>query len=405
MRKFLMLSLVAMFSVALFSCKDDVTPSYTLNITLELPEGFTLATIPAGTEVKVKNTQTGRESVITTDASGIASAILVEGNYSVTCSFSIKVGDDEYTFNGMLADFMLGNESSMKVDLVMADNTGGFVFKEIYYAGSKTSAAKTYFDDQFHEIYNNSNDTLYADGLCIGVLQQSSSNENVWVNSDGSFIDQLPITFQAWIIPGSGKEHPVYPGKSIVIAQDGIDHKTDPNGNSLSPVNLGNADWESYFEISGKDLDAPAVPNMTLMHTTSTTMNDWLHSVFGSAVVIFRLPENVSWETYVANPDNFKTLPGSTSSTKYFMIDKKYVIDAVEIVRPEEDKRKKRLHTQLDAGYTYLDGGTYCSKSIRRKVKMIVDGRVIYKDTNNSTEDFLHDLDPTPGINPTSVEN
>lgn len=404
MKKFLMLSLVAMFSMMLFSCNDDVTPSYTLNISLELPDGFTIATVPAGTEVKVKNTQTGRESVITTDASGIASGILVEGNYSVTCSFAIKVGDDEYTFNGTLSDFMLSKESTMSIKLIMADNTGGFVFKEVYFSGSKTPAAKTYYDDQFHEIYNNSNDTLYADGLCIGVLQQSSSNPNVWVNADGSFMDQLPITFQAWIIPGSGKDHPVFPGKSIVIAQDGINHKTDPNGNSLSPVNLGNADWESYFEISGKDLDAPSVPNMTLMHTTSTAMNDWLHSVFGSAVIIFRLPENMSWETYVANPDNFKTLPGSTSSTKYFMIDKKYVIDAVEIVRPEEDKRNKRLHTVLDAGYTYVDGGTYCSKSIRRKVKMIVDGRVIYKDTNNSTEDFLHDLDPTPGVNPTSVE-
>jgi hypothetical protein len=36
---------------------------------------------------------------------------------------------------------------------------------------------------------------------------------------------------------------------------------------------------------------------------------------------------------------------------------------------------------------------------------MIVDGRVIYKDTNNSSEDFLHDLDPTPGENPSTVEN
>jgi hypothetical protein len=86
------------------------------------------------------------------------------------------------------------------------------------------------------------------------------------------------------------------------------------------------------------------------------------------------------------------------------MVDKKHVIDAVEIVRVETDKRYKRLHTELDAGYTYLDGGTYCSKSVRRKAKLIVEGRVIYKDTNNSTEDFLHDLTPTPGVNPTAVE-
>jgi hypothetical protein len=216
-------------------------------------------------------------------------------------------------------------------------------------------------------------------------------------------MDKLPLTFQVWIIPGTGKEHPVLPGKSIVIAQDGIDHKTDVNGNPLSPVNLGKADWESYVAASGKDLDAPAVPNMTLIYTTSVSMTDWLHSVFGAAVVIFRLP--VPWETFVADANNFKTKPGSTSTTQFLMVDKSYVIDALEIVSPEVVKRNKRLPIVLDAGYTYIEGGTYCSKSVRRKAKLIIDGRVIYKDTNNSTEDFLHDLVPTPWVNPTAVEN
>jgi hypothetical protein len=35
---------------------------------------------------------------------------------------------------------------------------------------------------------------------------------------------------------------------------------------------------------------------------------------------------------------------------------------------------------------------------------MIVNNRVIYQDTNNSTNDFLHDLVPTPGVNPATVE-
>lgn len=402
MKKRIIFTLVALLGLMVYSCKEEVTPSYVMTIDLVLPDGFTLATVPAGVEIKVLNTQTGRETVITTTETG-ASAEFVEGNYNISTSFEIEVGNETYTFNGILEGFYLNKVSTASVDLVLASNTGGLIIKEIYFSGSKTPEAKNYYDDQFHEIYNNSNDTLYADGLCIGFLQQTSTNPNVWVKTDGTFMDQLPITFHVWIIPGSGKEHPILPGKSIIIAQDGINHKSDPNGNSLSPVNLGNADWESYCEVSGKDLDSPTVPNMTMMYTTSTSMTDWLHSVFGYAEIIFRLP--VSWQTYVANPDNFKTLPGSTSTTKYFMVDKSYVIDAVEVVRVEQDKRYKRLHNELDAGYTYLDGGTYCSKSIRRKAKLIVDGRVIYKDTNNSTEDFLHDVTPTPGVNPTAVEN
>jgi hypothetical protein len=402
MKKILTLTLITLFGLLVYNCKKDVTPSYTLNIALELPNGFTLATVPAGVEIKVLNTQTGRETILTTTETGVSS-VLVEGYYNFSTNFEIKVGNDTYTFNGVLTNYFLNQESTATIKLVLAANNGGFVIKEVYFAGSKTPDNKSYYDDQFHEIYNNSSDTLYADGLCIGVLQQTSSSPNVWVKTDGTFMDQLPLTFHVWMIPGSGKEHPVYPGKSIVIAQDGINHKSDPNGNPNSPVNLGNADWESYVEISGKDIDSPTVPNMTMMYTTSTSMFDWIHSVFGAAVVIFRLP--VAWQTYVANPDNLKTQPGSTSTTKYFMVDKSYVIDAVEIVRVEADKRYKRLPDVLDAGYTYLDGGTYCAKSVRRKAKLIVDGRVIYKDTNNSTADFLHDVTPTPGVNPTSAEN
>ncbi|MEI7830407.1 MAG: DUF4876 domain-containing protein [Prolixibacteraceae bacterium] len=403
MKKQVIISILFLGILA-FSCKKNVTPTYTLTVPLTFPSGFTLGGVPDGTEVKLINSLTGRETIlITTGGTGIVSSVLTEGSYDGSCSFTVKVGTDEYVFNGVLTKVLLSKDTSAPMTLTLAKNTGGFILKEIYFAGSKTPDAKTYYSDQFHEIYNNSNETLYADGLCIGFLEQTPSAPNVWVNADGSAMTSLPTTFQQWIIPGTGKEHPVLPGKSIVIAQDGIDHKTDPNGNPLSPVNLANADWESYVAASGKDTDSPGVPNMTLMYTTSVSMVDWLHSVFGYAEIIYRLP--VPWEQFVANPANFKTKPGSTSATQYMMVPVSYVIDGVEIVYPDETKRNKRLPASIDAGYTWIDGGTYCSKSVRRKAKLIVDGRVIYRDTNNSTNDFLHDLVPTPWINPTSVEN
>lgn len=397
-------SIWIVLQVLFFGCKDyDVQPAYTVSVNLNFPEGYILSGFPdEGVAMKITNTNTGRLSTLMTDASGKLNCTLVEGNYNLACSFTIEADGEEYTFNGTVNDFMLTPGAELNIDLTMV-NPGGFILKEIYFAGSRTPAGKTYYADQFHEIYNNTAETLYADSLCIGLLEQTSANPNVWLNEDGTFMDALPLTYHVWIIPGDGDDHPVLPGESIVIAHDGIDHQTDPTGNPDSPVNLGNAEWESYVEISGKDLDAPGVPNMTMMYSTSSSMVDWLHSVFGAAVIIFRLPED--WHSYADNPDHYMTKPGSTSSTRYFMVDKKYVLDAVEIVRVEESKRYKRLHNELDAGYTYLEGGTYCGKSVRRKVKMIVAGRVIYKDTNNSSEDFLHDLTPTPGTNPSTVEN
>ncbi len=404
MKKIVFFSMILSLGIAFWSCSedDDITPTFDLSIQLIYPEGVDFD-FPR--EIEIGFDSGSRVTKAVPNSSGVATVSLPQGVYSIATSFSVTdQANQQYTFNGKLSNLQLSSDLAKEITLVMATNTGGLIIKEVYFSGTKTPENKSYFSDQFHEIYNNSNDTLYADGLCIGVLQQSSTKANVWLNNEGNFMDRLPLTYHIWTIKGSGTDYPIYPGKSIVIAQDGIDHQTDENGNPNSPVNLGNANWESYVEISGKDIDAPGVPNMTMMYTTSTRMHDWLHSVFGSAVVIFRFPKDIDWKTYAANANNYMTLPGSTSATEYFMIDKSMVIDAVEIVRVEEDKRNKRLPDDLDAGYTYLEGGSYCGLSVRRKAKMIVDGRVIYQDTNNSSEDFLHDLTPTPGQHPSTVE-
>lgn len=184
---------------------------------------------------------------------------------------------------------------------------------------------------------------------------------------------------------------------------DAINHQTDPLGNPLSPVNMASAQFETFIEAPGKDTDAPQAANLIVMYTTAASMYDWLHSVFGQGVILFRLPTGLDWQTFVANPDNFMTQPGSTSSTLYFMVHKDWVVDGVECNRPEEDKRFKRLPTSVDAGMTW-SLATYNSKSVRRKAEKILDGKVIYKDSNNSTNDFIIDQTPTPFVHPSVVD-
>ncbi len=373
---------------------------YDANIKVFYPQGYG-EELAVGVNVQVQNTISGQVFDIVTNSSGLATVSLEEGIYKVSATQET----DDYYLNGITENLTIltTGENNWEVHLVASSKKGGLVFKEIYYTGSKTSAGSNYYSDQFHEIYNNSDEVIYLDGLCIGLTLPLGSTATTWVNGDGSIMDRIPLTFHALMFPGTGQTYPLQPRTSVVLAMDAIDHKTDPLGNPQSPVNMAGAQFETFIEAPGKDTDAPQAANLTIMYTTSATMVDWLHSVSGQGVILFRLPTGLNWQTFVADPANFMTQPGSTSATLYMMVHKDWVIDGVECNRPEEDKRFKRLPTSVDAGMTW-SLATYNSKSVRRKVEKILDGKVIYKDTNNSTNDFLNDQTPTPFVHPTAVD-
>lgn len=395
------------FSLLLFSsCSDnddEVAKKYLVSTTVNYPTGYT-GGVAASVDVKAVNAQTGNSVSAKTDANGIAQFNLIAGVYN----FAVAQETDEFAFNGLKENVTVSQDQTITIDLQATSLAGGLVFKEYYYVGSKTTSGGSYYSDQFFEIYNNSDEVIYLDNLGFGSLDPATSNSaSVWIDDKGNLLNKLPLVFYSFYIKGTGKDHPLAPRTSIVVAQDGIDHKSDPLGNPNSPVNLGNASWETYVgDINGgKDADAAGVPNLTLLATTSTTLNDALYSVFGPALIMFQFPEGVDPAVFAANPDNLASKPGTAVSTQYLMIPKEYVVDAIECVNSDEAKRFKRLPTDLDAGYTFITNGTYTGQSVRRKVKQIINGKVIYKDTNNSTEDFLRDQTPAPFVQPTSVDN
>jgi hypothetical protein len=74
-----------------------------------------------------------------------------------------------------------------------------------------------------------------------------------------------------------------------------------------------------------------------------------------------------------------------------------WVIDGVENVRLSDKGVYKRLPDMIDVGYIQHRGSGE-KVSIRRKVLKVVGGRTVYKDTNNSSEDFLTNQNPAPGV-------
>ncbi len=382
------------------SCQDDDDPVYDLMVTVNYPENYNSA-VAEGAWVYVTEDGTERTDSAQTDVSGVATILkLRKGIYNISASISLTATEAEAE-TGVAEAVLL---TAVKNNVSVLDHTdesltlagailGDFVFKEVYYAGSKTPEDGSYFSDQYYEIYNNSTDIIYADNLCLGIVDgwAYSANISPWLSAYPT--KQALPSF--WYIAGSGTDYPINPGESIIIAQDGIDHKTDELGNPNSPVNLGNADWETYVpRDDNKDLDSPTVPNLTLGFANFLAF-DWLTSVFGCGYVLFRIDGDI--ETYVEA--NKVTKPESTSTKEYVLIDNEMIIDGFQAYKDDSETSMPKLHTVIDAGFTYDPNGTYTGKCVRRKVKATIDGRPVYQDTNNSTNDFLIDQECSPGQN------
>ena len=126
------------------------------------------------------NNITSREDSARTDASGVAHLLLELGTYTVSASIQTV----EFAFNGNSENLSINATNlSLEVSLVAVALKGGLVFKEIYYSGSRTPALAGYYSDQFHEIYNNSDQIIYLDGLCIGTLEPLGTTASVWIKT------------------------------------------------------------------------------------------------------------------------------------------------------------------------------------------------------------------------------
>jgi hypothetical protein len=384
-------------SSLLWACKkrDTGVQTATVQVTVKYPNNYSEQNV-ANAEVKLTSKSIG--SVISSFTSSAGIAVfqdVIPGTYDITVTKVLTSTDAQtltgisqtLTLNASKTDVSIDPTAGSSIELKLSGSAAGnLLIKEVYYPASKTPSGGTYFSDQFVEIYNNSTDVIFLDGLCIadifgnsGLINTTSQPSPFKTDADHSYASNV------WRIPGTGKQFPLNPGTSIVIAQDGVNHK-EATLNPNSPVDLSKADWETYNERpDNRDADAPGVPNLEKVYFTGGF--DWLITVFGPGLIIFRTDDFSKLEKLTA--------PGSTSTTQYVKIPNSIVIDAFEALKDAGSASYKRIPVALDAGFVFASN-TYTSESFRRKTRSTINGRRVLQDTNNSANDFELLTKPTP---------
>ncbi|MCT4614363.1 MAG: DUF4876 domain-containing protein [Marinifilaceae bacterium] len=382
-------SLICFFAcISLFSsCSDDenekkISVKIKMNsVMAKAADADILKTL----EVQLTDTRTMEKSYCQIGADGTGMVDVYKGTYNISVEKDIeqkteKEGEEQkqsFVYSSKLENYNIVTqmqEIELKLNIFPKNtNSKNFIFSELFFNG-ETNSGQMMHPDRYYTIFNPSQETLYADGLCIATTMQYSVGPKL------DFFDEympniVPIS-GFLTIPGTGKEHPVKPGEKIVFALSAIDHSAVEGYDNA--VDLSGADFEYYG--GEKDIDNPEVPNALL------TGSPKIHPRGFWASCLFKL-ENGTQETI----DNFYNKNNKTYKMKdeseilLILLNSEEIIDGV--ITGDREMVTRCLPESVDRGYIKVSGCHRQELVIRKEIK--IGNQIFYKDTNNTDEDFI----------------
>ena len=191
-----------------------------------------------------------------------------------------------------------------------------------------------------------------------------------------------------WQFPGTGTDYPLYPGESVIVAQEAADHTKNQGGTGEYAL-MDNSKVEFEAWSGNAQRDNPDVPNLEYVFWAgSVNTLQWLTSVFGPAFCLYQPGKKLTYD------DTSYWKPGETtqapvgSSTQYAKIPAGQVIDGIEFIKTSNDLNTKRIPGFVDAGAASVNASYNNTGVTRKKIGEREDGTPIYQDTNDSTVDF-----------------
>lgn len=412
-----------------YACSDEKDDVVTLHkVTLKLTSQIEVA--PAnlsGVDVSLK-TADGTTLTAKTEADATASFRVPAGIYMVSASCRFSENGYAYVLNGVKENVVVSDKwdenSAVTLEMV-ASRAGQLVIKELYVGGCQANTATAAFQrDQYVVLYNNSDQVATLENLAMGfVPPHNSQASNTYYNENGLLYENMGFIPIATAIVYFQHTLTLQPYSQVVVAITGaIDH----TATYTNSVNLSNADYCVYDPtVFTHALYYPApsstIPSSNYLKAVLFGLgNAWGLSNHGPALIVFSVKEGDAL-TYATNDENLWKKDEKSSTCLKIPTD--WILDAVEVYSATNlDKSKKRLTAAVDAGYTpltnkyghtsYRNVDKEATEAIAENSGKLVYGydkgmenatdpsgidaeasmkkgaRIVYKDTNNSTNDF-----------------
>ncbi len=377
MKKTILLSVAALGMAALaVSCqKEEVVP---VAVSVIVDESA-LVDVPSPESYTVSLTNLSTAEVMTAETENSTASFMsvVPGLYGVSVLATASDGGKSYNYSGSASSVEISAEGqTIKVPVTVAESSA-LVLKEIYYACS----GDYYIREQFYEVYNNSDATVYLDDLCIAEVDYYNQVDKAPYNFQIENPQNYVFAGDVWQIPGDGTSYPLQPGESAVIAQWATDHSME----SLNPGSaIGDLSSAEFEALTGESTAGTTVITdnaaIDMEHPVMAySQPQWLTSTGGATMVIF-------YPGHELNSENMIAAEGLYGGAREIPVE--WILDGVNAVPDETMIQYKGLPDNIDAGAVWT-GEAYCGKSIARKISETRDdGRIIYMDTNNSSNDF-----------------
>ena len=392
----------------------------------------------AGVTVRMTEVTKGTVYEAQTDAKGLATFTVVPGRYTAAVTDKRASNATLTVLNGLLSNrnlSMADNGRVIPIDL-QASTLSQLVIKEFYFGGCKDNAGnRTYQYDKYLILYNNSefNAPLYNLSLSM-INPYNSTMQTNHDEVDGKLLYDLgedswiPASAAFWTFGET--DAVIAPGQQIVIALNNANNNTVTYNNSVDlsdPSYYITYDPEAFNNAMMHPAPSANIPTSHYLTVPVKlgTANAWPLSATSPAFFLFAAPLGTDLSAFASNPDNQHSYQNNPINGR-FKIPIAWILDGIEVFKAGANNNKKRLLATVDAGsilFTNTFGYT-CYRNVDVEATEAIEGnkeklvynyaygttdiangstdpsgidaeasirngaRIIYQDTNNSTNDF-----------------